>query len=195
MGKPFADLEKRALAILGNGGDPAQSLDRELASYWTWRINPSANSHDLPAASERSEGRKLDSFAINPFGLSMGANTFAKVTMSKRTQAWLTTELKSTLQVADIIDSITAYRLANFTPAKVYARTGAADTPVERTSRITGRKYKSYYAAADQGYTMPFGQQAETDTVQARQTAVEAAIKKKDPTIDLISFSPEKLRT
>jgi hypothetical protein len=68
MGKPYSDLEKRAIAILSGGGDPATSQDQELAKYWKWRLNPSATSHDLPEASIRDTGRKLDDVAIEPFG-------------------------------------------------------------------------------------------------------------------------------
>lgn len=192
MGKPFSDLEKRAYAILANGGDPAQSQDQELAKYWRWRINPSLDSHDLPTASERPNGRKLDEVAIIPFGIDLPVNQYAKTTISKRSSTFISSGVKTALQIKDIVADTTAYRLARFRPAKVYARTGAAENPEERTSRITGRKYKSYYAAADQGYTMPFGSTEAASTVAERQAAISAAIKTQDATIDLITFSPEK---
>lgn len=194
MGRPFSDLEKRAFTILANGGDPAQSLDTELASYWAWRINPSLESHDLSAASTRITGRKLQETGINPFGMDLPANTFAKATLTKRTQDFITAPLKTALQHNDLAPTTTAYRLARFRPARVYARTGAADTPTERTSRITGRKYKTYYTQADEGYSMPYGQNADGDTDRQRQTAITAAIKTQDTTVDLISYSPEKLK-
>lgn len=194
MAKPFSDLEKRAIAILANGGDPTQSRDLELARYWEWRINPSADSHDLPAASERPEGRKLDDFAINPFGLDLGADVFAKVTMSKRTQAALSDPQKTALQIQAVEPTTKAYRLANFKPAKVYWREGAANTAIERTSRITGRKYKTYYEPTDQGYTAPFGTNTAGDTVNQRQAAIRAAIQTATSTIDLLTFTPEKSR-
>lgn len=165
MGKPFSDLEKRAFTILANGGDPAQSQDTELANYWKWRINPSLASHDLDAASERPNGRKLDEVTIIPFGIDLPTGQYAKTTISQRSRAFANGSVETALQIADITADTVAYRLARFRPAKVYARTGAADTPISRTSRITGREYKSYYAKADPGYTMPFGKQAATDTV------------------------------
>lgn len=194
MGKPFSDLEKRALAILANGGDPAQSRDLELARYWEWRINPSANSHDLPAASTRTQGRKLDDYAIKPFGIDLPTGTFAKVTMSKRTEAALNDSQKTILQLIEIQDDTVAYRLARFTPAKVYWRTGAGTTPVERTSRITGRKYKTYYESTDQGYTAPFGKTTDGVSLQQRQQAIRGALQPEAGTVDLVSFSPEKSR-
>ena len=194
MGKPFSDLEKSVLAILANGGDPTQSKDKEVANYWAWKIDPSAVSHDLPVASERPNGRKLDDFAVTPFGIDLPVNQYAKVTISKRSQAFMTETLKTALQIEDTGPTVTAYRLARFTPARVYARTGAADTPISRTSRITGRKYKSYYAAGDEGYSMPFGSTAAATTVVERQEVIKKAIKDQDATIDLITFSPEKAR-
>ena len=84
--------------------------------------------------------------------------------------------------------------MARFTPAKVYWRKGAATTPITRTSRITGRKYKSYYEANDEGFTAPFGEKTANDTVTERQQAIRAAIQTETSTIDLLSFSPEKAR-
>ena len=194
MGKPFSDLEKQAFTILANGGDPAQSLNEELARYWRWRINPAANSHDLPSESTRTQGRKLDDFGLNPFGIEMPTGVLAKVTMSKRTQAAIDDPLKRTFGISDLDDTTQSYRLGRFTPAKVYWRTGASTTPVERTSRITGRKYKSYYEESDQGYTAPFGEATDGASLQERQKEISAQIRQAFPTADLISFSPEKSR-
>ena len=194
MGKPFSDLEKRALAILANGGDPSQSRDLELARYWEWRLNPSASSHDLPEASTRTTGRKLDDYALRPFGIDLPAGTFAKVTMSQRTKAALSANQLTILQVTEIEQNTTAYRLARFTPAKVYWRTGANATPIERTSRITGRKYKTYYEQSDEGYTAPFGKAGDNVSLQQRQQAIREALQPESGTVDLVSFSPEKAR-
>lgn len=192
MGKPFSDLEKRALAILANKGDPAQSQDEEVANYWKWRINPSLNSHDLPPASERPRGRKLDDFGIFPFGIDLPASTYAKATISRRSKEFIGEGLETALQIKALEANTVAYRLARFKPAKVYTRTGASVESEPRTSRITGREYKSYYARADEGYTMPFGTNATNDRVAERQQAITAAIKAQDATINLITFSPEK---
>lgn len=194
MGKPFSDLEKRAIAILGNSGDPAQSQDKELANYWKWRINPSLDSHDLPDASTRTEGRKLNDIGIRPFGIDLPLNVLAKVTISERTQNILTDGQETALQIEELEAADASYRLARFTPARVYWRTGAATTPVTRTSRITGRKYKSYYTEEDQGYTAPFGETEGGATVAERQAAIRAAIQTGNSNIDLLTFSPEKSR-
>lgn len=195
MGKPFSDLEKRALAILANGGNPASSQDQELAKYWAWKINPSLASHDLPAASERPEGRKLLELGLKPFGMNLPANTYAKVTISQRSSDFATAAVRTELKTTTIAGANVGYRLARFTPAKVYARTGAATESTERTSRITGRAYKSYFARADQGYTMPFGDSDGGGNVQARQEAIATAIRGlENQSIGLITFSPEKLK-
>ena len=195
MGKPFSDLEKRALAILANSGDPTQSADQEVAKYWAWRIDPSATSHDLDAASVRTTGRKLDDVALIPFGIDLPANQYAKTTISQRSFDFASEGVLPALQLESIDANTIAYRLARFTPAKVYARTGAATTAETRTSRITGRKYKTYYAKADEGYSMPFGSTVATTTVSERQAAITAALRTPTSTIDLISFSPEKARS
>ena len=192
MGKPFSDLEKRAFTILANGGDPAASQDSELASYWRWRINPSLNSHDLPAASERPDGRKLDDVYINPFGVDMPTGVFAKVSASQRALTYAQAGLKTALQHTTLAATETGFKLGNFKPAKVYLRTGAAATSLSRTSRITGREYKSYYAREDEGYTYPFGQNNDAETLSDRQSEIRTAILAQDSTINLISFSPEK---
>lgn len=194
MGKPYSDLEKRALAILANGGNPATSLDKELANYWQWKINPSLATHNLPEVSTRTVGRKLNNVGINPFGLSMAVNTFAKVSVSQRSQTWASSTLETALSHQPLAGSNVGYKLGSYTPARVYARTGAAATSADRTSRVTGRKYKSYYAPADEGYTLPFGQNVDSSNFAVRQEVIRQAILVQDPTINLISFSPEKLR-
>lgn len=192
MGKPFSDLEKQAFAILANGGDPAQSLNTELARYWRWRINPSLDSHDLDPESIRAENRKLDDFAIEPFGLDLPNGVSAKVTVSKRTQARVPEGSRATFGFKAINATNVAIKLANFRPAKVYWRTGALDQSVERTSRITGRKYKTYYRENAEGFSMPFGEGAENETLQQRQEILRGWLQANQDDPELISFSPEK---
>lgn len=194
MGKPFSDLEKRAFTILSNGGDPAQSLDRELASYWRWRLDPSAASHDLPQESIRTNDRKLRDVAIRPFDLDLGNDVFVRTTISERSYAAIGDGTKATLNIQDIAATTTAYRLARYTPPKVYWRTGGGDRPLPRTSRITGRKYTTYFQRSDPGYTAPFGKAAGAERVSARQALIRAALQPAEGTLDLISFSPEKAR-
>jgi hypothetical protein len=195
MGKPYSDLEKRAIAILSGGGDPATSQDQELAKYWKWRLNPSATSHDLPEASIRDTGRKLDDVAIEPFGVVFeGTNVYAKASISQRAKEFFSPKLAD-LGVKAIDNTVKAYRLGRFKPARVYARKGAGTTSAPRTSRITGRKYKSYYQEADQGYSAPFGKKTGTDTQAGRQLIVQQAVKAIDAaTINLITFTPEKVK-
>ena len=194
MGKPYSDLEKRALAILANNGNPASSQDAEVANYWKWKINPSLDSHTLDEGSTRPRGRKLLDVAINPFGINMAANTFAKATISDRANDFLDADIKSALKFKTLAANDTVYRLGRFTPARVYFRLGAATATRTETSRITRRKYKTHYQKTDQGYTAPFGQSAEADTVFARQTQIKTAIKSKFESANLITFSPEKVR-
>ncbi|WP_319418858.1 hypothetical protein [Pleurocapsa sp. FMAR1] len=194
MGKPYSDLDKRAFAILSNGGNPATSQDKELAKYWAWKLDPSATSHDLDAASVRTTGRKLNYIGINPFGIDMAANNYAKVTVTKRTDAILTDVLENILKHEKDPTGKVFYPLKGFKPAKVYFRRGAATSPRPETSRITGRKYKTYYQKGDLGYSAPFGQGVESDTFLSKSAQIRGAIQTAFADASLITFSPEKVR-
>jgi hypothetical protein len=177
MGKPYSDLEKRAIAILANGGNPASSQDTALARYWQWRINPSSNDHKLPAASKRPNNRKKDEVALLPFAMNPVTGIFAQGMISKRAK----TALGSNATVCGHQTTTTSDKviyMGKYKPAYVYWRTGDAATSADRTSRITGRSYKSYYAAADEGYMVPFGRLNNTSTEgeAARQKAIKTAL-------------------
>lgn len=187
MGKRFSDLEKRAIAILANGGNPATSNDEALKNYWQWKINPSSAAHRLPTASKRTSGRRLDTRHIKPFSIDLAADQFAKVQISRRTDTAAGT-VKTFLGHQTLSGAQKGVKLGNFSPAQVYWRTGAATDSATRTSRITNQPYKSYYAGADEGYSAPFGQVG-SDTMAVRQQAIKNAL---GNTINLISFSPEK---
>ncbi len=193
MGKPFSDLDKQVYAILAGGGDPLQSQNEAVRKYWEWKLNPSANSHDLPTSSTRTAGRKLTDVAITPFDIELDAGIFARVTISERSNTFYTDKL-SDLGITAISATTKAYSLGKFTPAKVYARTGASETSTERTSRITGRKYKTYYTSTDEGFSAPFGQKTAGDRESERQSALLPIVKGIADTIELVSFTPEKAR-
>lgn len=190
MGKPYSDLEKRALAVLAGGGNPATSQDEELRNYWQWRVNPRDSSHNLPEASTRTAGRKLDTVAIEPFSITLITNLFAAVTISQRTNNAAVAAVKTACGFRALAAEQKSLPIKRFTPARVYWRTGEAATSANRTSRITKRNYKSYYAAGDEGYSAPFGKVG-TDSVDQRQVAIAAAL---GNTIQRITFSPEKYR-
>lgn len=193
MGKPYSDLEKRAIAILAGGGNPATSQDQVVARYWQWKINPSNANHRLPATSKRPNNRKKDEVALYPFALELAAGVFAQAMISKRAKAALGTnntvcghQTPSTGQQV--------LQLGNYKPAYVYWRTGAATDSADRTSRITGRTYKSYYTATDEGYMAPFGKNGAGPGISEaeRQQAIQAALT--NTNINLITFTPEKYR-
>jgi hypothetical protein len=192
MPKPFSDLERQAIAILANGGNPANSSDTALARYWQWKINPSAASHNLPADSTRTANRKKDPIYLVPFGVDLPAATFAKVQITRRTNTALPPAVKTAVAHRTTTATDFTPRLKNFAPAYVYWRTGAATDSTPRTSRITGRPYKSYFAAADEGYLAPFGRTAATDSEADRQRAIAAAFPAPAPGI--LTFLPEKYR-
>jgi hypothetical protein len=98
------------------------------------------------------------------------------------------------LGISVIDNTVKAFRLGKFKPARVYARTGAAATSADRTSRITGRKYKSYYQESDEGYSAPFGKKAATDTQAERQQEIKIEVQSIVDTINLITFTPEKIK-
>lgn len=191
MGKPYSDLEKRAIAILAGGGNPATSQDTAIANYWKWKINPSSSDHKLPIPSLRTTGRKKSDVALNPFGADLAANIFAKAQITKRTNDAMPANLKTACAYKALSGSDgQALRLRGYKPAYVYWRTGEATTSEQRTSRVTKRPYKSYYKAEDDGYLAPFGQSVATDTEGDRQKAIKLAL----PNINLVTFTPERYR-
>lgn len=187
MANRFGDLEKRAIAILANGGNPANSNDTELARYWQWKINPSSANHKLPAASVRGTNRKLNNRHITPFNVEMVAGTFVQVQISQRTATAAQT-IATQLGYQTLTAGQNSYPLKKFKPAQVYWRTGAAATSTPRTSRITGKPYKSYFTGADEGYTASFGKVG-TDSYTDRTRAIQTAL---GNTINLVTFTAEK---
>jgi hypothetical protein len=195
MGKPYSDLEKRALAVLAGGGDPAASRDLGLANYWKWRINPLDDSHDLPSASERSSGRKLLEVTLKPFGLDNTVDALIKTTISTRSSEFFASRFG--IFGIDLVDSSTTgipLRLNGYKPARVYGRSGAGASAASRISRITKRKYKSYFSESDQGYSSPFGKIAGTSTQAERQTDIKTTLLAGSSTLGLVTFTPEKLK-
>lgn len=192
MGKPYSDLEKRAIAILAGGGNPATSQDETVKKYWTWKINPSSSTHKLPSTSTSSAGRKKDEVALYPFSVELTTGVFAKAQISKRTNEALPSGVKTACGYQTVATGQQSLKLGTYKPAYVYWRTGEATTSAPRTSRITGRSYKSYYKQEDQGYMAPFGKnRAEPGISEAeRQRAIKAAF----TNINLITFTPEKYR-
>lgn len=189
MADRFGDLDRRAFAIIANGGNPATSNDQELARYWQWRINPSNANRRLPAVSVRANNRKLDPRYIKPFTVEMVETAFAEISISRRT-AQAANAFQDALGYQTLTTAQNAYPLKKFRPAQVYWRTGAATTSTQRTSRITGRNYKSYYTAADEGYTASFGRTG-TASYTDRTRAIRQAL---GTDINLVSFTPERSR-
>lgn len=191
MGKRFGDLEKQAIAILANGGNPATSQDEALRNYWAWKINPSSSAHRLPAASKRTTGRKTRNIFIKPFGVDLPAAIFAQVTISERSNTAASAGVKGACAVtATMGPTDTGMPIKGFVPARVYWRTGEAATSSDRISRITNQPYKSFYAGTDEGYSVPFGQSG-SDSLAKRQKDIETALALPNA---LVTFSPEKYR-
>lgn len=197
MPKRFSDLEKSAIAILANGGNPANSQDEAVQKYWQWKINPSSNAHKFTgplAGSKRSTGRKLTTLYITPFDAIVSSTTRAAVSVSSRALSEVPESVRNATGCeAEPGTNNQGIRIGKFKPAKVYYRTGTAASSSDRTSRITGRTYKSYYTPTDQGYSYPFGV-VSSGTEKARQTAIADAIRAANETIDLITFSPQVYR-
>ncbi|PSB27469.1 hypothetical protein [Chlorogloea sp. CCALA 695] len=191
MAKRFGDLEKQAIAILANGGNPALSQDKRLANYWTWKTNPSNEAHNLPSTSERPKGRKTNPVYLKPFALTLPANILGKVTISQRSQTAATEAVLTACGLVNLaVGTDTALALKAFTPARVYYRTGEALESAPRISRITKETYKSLYTPGDEGFSVPFGRKS-TDSLAARQAEIKAAL---PGSPQLVTFSPEKYR-
>jgi hypothetical protein len=192
MGKPFSDLEKQALRLLAGGGNPLTGNDEELKKYWKWRINPGDVSHNLPDASTRTVGRQLNEIGIIPFGLDLATNQVAKTTVSQRSQTFYASK-KSELGHKTLGGTTIAIPL-DFIPAKIYARQSTATAPRQETSRITGRKYKTKFTSANQGFSAPFGLKTAGDEIAARQLALAVAIRELQD-VQLVTFTPERFKS
>lgn len=192
MARRFSDLEKRALAILANGGNPATSQDEALRNYWNWKINPSSAAHNLPAASERPNGRKKIPVYLEPFAIDLPTGVIAKVTISQRSNTATTQPVRDACGLV-LLNANAGLGLKGFTPARVYWRTGESATSALRISRITNQPYKSFYTATDEGFSVPFGRSG-TQSLAQRQAAIKTAIAPAGSPINLITFSPEKYR-
>ncbi len=188
MGRQFNDLEKRVYAILANGGNPLTSSDEAVRRFWEWRTNPSNANHRLPTGSARAAGRKKSDRAIIPFTVELVAGTFAKVNITARTNTAAAGAIATSFGYQTPTAGQIAVKLGSFRPAQVYWRTGAATDSAPRTSRITGRPYKSYYAPGDEGYSASFGKTG-TDTYTDRQRAIRTAL---GVNINLITFTSER---
>lgn len=192
MARRFSDLEKRAIAILANGGNPATSQDEGLRNYWTWKINPSNTAHRLPATSKRTTGRKTEPVYLEPFAIDLPAGVIGKVTISRRSGTAATAAIRTACGLV-AVGSASPLGLKGYTPARVYWRTGAAETSGDRISRITNLPYKSYYTGADEGFSVPFGRSG-TESLAQRQQTIKNAIAPTGSPIQLLTFSPEKYR-
>ena len=191
MGKPFSDLEKQALRLLAGGGNPLTGNDEELKKYWKWRINPGDPSHDLPNESTRTAGRQLSEIAITPFGMDLAANQYARVTISIRSAEFY--DAKKAELGHKVLNATNIGIPLNFVPAKIYARKGEGATPLPKTSRITGRKYKTRFTPSDQGFTAPFGAKTAGDSIAVRQSVLATEIGGIS-TVGLVTFTPEKFK-
>lgn len=191
MGRPFSDLEKQALRLLAGGGNPLTGNDEELKKYWQWRINPAAPSRRLPAESSRATGRQTNEVGITPFGFELAASQVARVTISQRLAAFYNAE-KDELGLKTLSATVIGIPL-EFTPAKIYARRGAATTPREETSRITGRKYKTKFSPTDEGFTAPFGSKTSGDSIAVRQAALALKIGAFSG-VGIVTFTPERFK-
>lgn len=193
MARRFSDLEKQAVAILANGGNPANSQDEALRNYWQWKINPSSAAHRLPSTSKRPQGRKTDAVFLEPFAIDLPTGIVAKVTISRRSGTAATQPIRAACGLISVTNQQAGIGLKGYTPARVYWRTGAAETSSDRISRITNQPYKSFYAGTDEGFSVPFGRNG-TDSLAQRQQAIKNAIAPQGSPIQLITFSPEKYR-
>lgn len=194
MAKPYSDLEKQVLAILTSGGNPANSENKDVANYWAWKINPASSAHDLDGDSIRGTNRQLDVIVLIPFTTLPVASLKAKETISGRALLAATSKGLDKFGIAALAADSGAVFLGKFKPAKVYWRTGASAEAKPRTSRITRRKYKTRYAATDEGYSVPIGKGTGGTNFLARSTALTADLIAGQAVRPLISFSPEVFR-
>lgn len=191
MSRRFGDLEARLLSFLAGGGNVANIQEEDLKNYAEWKFNVGGRKRLLPEASTRNrEGLKYA--IIDPFG-SNTANLTVLATVSERARVWLagqSTALKTAVgwKAIPAADAPNQPRFINgFTAARAVIRQkSSANT--ERTSRITGKIYKSRAGSSQQGYSIPFGSVSDSDEI-GQSRAIQAAV---PDTNFSVSFLPEK---
>lgn len=190
----FSDLEGRLLSFLQSGGnrDISQIQDEELKKYAEWKFNIGGNKRKLPASSTRNrEGIKYA--IIEPFGEETTQAKLFLASVSERARTWLagqTAALKTAVGWKAAPASTSPNQpifVKGFIPARAVIRQKAASAD-ERTSRITGKKYKTKAGSTQQGYSIPFGSVSDNaEITQAR--AIAAAV----PDANFsVSFLPER---
>jgi hypothetical protein len=190
----FSDLEGRLLSFLQSGGsrDVSQIQDQELRKYAEWKFNQGGDKRKLPASSTRNR-QGLKYAIIEPFGDLATPSKLFLASVSERARAWLATQpaaLKTAVAwkpaPADTSPNQPIF-VKGFISARAVIRQQAASAD-ERTSRITGKKYKTKAGSTQQGYSIPFGSAGDnSEIVQAR--AINDAVP--NATFS-VSFLPER---
>jgi hypothetical protein len=191
MSRRFGDLEARLLSFLQGGGNIDNIQEEALKKYAAWKFNVGGDKRQLPTTSTRNR-QGLKYAIINPFG-STAVDELFLASVSERARAWLAGQ-PAALKTAVGWKAVPAPTAANqpqfvkgFIPARAVIRQ-QAERADERTSRITGRKYKTKAGSTQQGYSIPFGAvgaNAEIEQIRQIQTAVPDANFS-------VSFLPEK---
>lgn len=190
----FSDLEARLLSFLQSGGsrDISQIQDQELKKYAEWKFNQGGNKRNLPASSTRNR-QGIKYAIIEPFGDLTNPSKLFLASVSERARTWLTGQ-PSALKTAVGWKPVPADTSPNkpifvkgFIAARAIIRQQAASAD-ERTSRITGKRYKTKAGSTQQGYSIPFGSTSDnSEIVQARAIALAVP----DATFS-VSFLPER---
>jgi len=190
----FSDLEARLLSFLQSGGgkDINQIQDEALRKYAEWKFNQGGNKRKLPASSTRD--RKGIKYAIiQPFGVESDNRKLYLASVSERARLWLAGQ-PTNLKIAvgwkpEPASSSTNQPILvkGFMPARAVIRQKAASAD-ERTSRITGQKYKTKASSSQQGYSIPFGSVSDNaEITQARE--ITSAVQGENFSVN---FLPEK---
>jgi hypothetical protein len=191
MARRFNDLEARLLSFLAGGGNVANIQEEDLKNYAEWKFNVGGRKRLLPEASTRNrEGLKYA--IIDPFG-SDTANLIVLASVSERARAWLAGQ-PAALKTAVGWKAVPAADAANqpkfingFKPARAVIRQKSTSS-TERTSRITGKIYKSRAGSSQQGYSIPFGSVSDSDEI-GQSRAIQAAVLDANFSVN---FLPEK---
>jgi hypothetical protein len=189
--KRFNNL-KAALKLLRPlaGGDAVDLADTSPLGFYQ-AVASGKKEVNYPDRAEGSKPKELILYALTPFGTPAADAPKLIVTVSKRSETNLTaaglaiTDLKI-VKTAEVLEAATDAE--GFIPAKVTVRV-AGTTETEKTSKLTGRKYKT---KGGDSYTFPFG--LDTAALTEGQKARKAAIAKKVKTATRsASFTPERI--
>ncbi|MBW4556411.1 MAG: hypothetical protein KME59_10805 [Trichormus sp. ATA11-4-KO1] len=192
MGRRFNNLDAALKYLRAPGATaddlapdaPAGSQLKKYQDFKAGKVNI-----DYPRAASSLPG-SLDDVALKPFALPSADTTEYIVGVSTRSKGNLGT-VGLSLTTLNLSDTLTnAARVIGFTPARAVVSDITGTTASTKTSKLTGRPYKSKTTVT---YTFPFGSKATNGTYSEVKADIIAGVDASAGTKS-VSFKPEIFR-